>query len=200
MLQLCQGQLSGCASFLCMSANLLCININSTALACLLHMGGAMCMYPIRLLVNRCIRAGATCCSGIVDKCLDKYSSVNTSSTPITAACLLVHVDWLSGLTAFDVLRLCMQERAELRQQSHARRAHLLYHRCHDLCRNRRKAGFDPRKYGKKLHLAFLQRTQQPQQPQGCAGALTSSLYSHVHSDHVLSDDVSVERCVDAWS
>ena len=174
MLQLCQGQRSGCPSFLCMSANLLCININSMALACLPHMEVAMCMCPIGLLVNRCIRAGTTRNSSIVDKCLDKYSSVNTSSTPITAACLLVHAERLSCLTAFDVLRLCTQERAELSQQSHARRAHLLYHRCSMLCRSRHKAGFDPRKYGKFMHLAFLQRTQQGQRPQG--RALTSSL------------------------
>ena len=169
MLQLCQGQLSGCASFLCMFANPLCININSMTLACLLHMGVAMCMCPNGLLINRCIRAGATRKSSIVDKCLDKYSSVNTSSTPITAACLLVHAERLSCLTGFDVLRLCTQERAELSQQSHARRAHLLYHRCRSLCRNRHKAGFDPRKYGMFMHLAFLQRTQQAQQPQRSA-------------------------------
>ena len=169
MLQLCQGQLSGCASFLCMSANLLCINVYSMALARLLHMGVAMCMCPNGLLVNRCIRAGATCESSIVDRCLEKHSSVNTSSTPITAACLLVQAERLSCLTAFDVLRLCTQERAELRQQSHARRAHLLYHRCHNLCRDRHKAGFDPRKYGKFMHLAILQCNQQAQQPQGSA-------------------------------
>ena len=169
MLQLCQGQRSGCASFLCMSANLLCININSMAHACLLHMGVAMRMCPNGLLVNRCIRAGATRDSSIVDKCLEEYPSVNSSSTPITAACLLVHAERHSCFTAFDVLRLCKQERAELRQQSHARRAHLLYHRCDNLCRNRRKAGFDPRKYGKKMQLAFLQRTQQAQQPQRSA-------------------------------
>ena len=124
---------------------------------------------PSGLLVNRCIRAGAVHSSSIVDNCLEGYPSVNTSPTPITAACLLLQAERLSGLTAFDVLRLCTQERAELSQQSRARRAHLLYHRCHNLCRDRHKAGFDPRKYGKFMHLAVLQRTQQAQQPQRSA-------------------------------
>ena len=170
----------------------ICIPVSSTALACLLHMGAAICLNTSGSLVSSCNCAGTTHDSSIIDKCLEKYPSVNSVATPITAACLLVHAERLSCLTPFDVLRLCTQEREELRQQSHARRAHLLYHPCSMMCHDRHEAGFDPADHGNLLHLAAL--AVHPPSTRFCADARNlfaiCNLSSYVHPVHVLSAGV----------
>ena len=122
--------------------------INAMTLACHLHSGVGTCLDRHAMLVNNTVnsskRVGSIQHSVTIDSCLKRHPAAEASATPITAACLLVFAEQLSVLTPFDVLRFCTQERSELSQHSHGRRAHLLYLRVFRRCRDRQKVEFDP--------------------------------------------------------